>query len=244
MSRNRKAGQTTPTDGNVNFTLSDAGLLAIEELKKDFRDSFEKLRSELLAFNEKLSSEVNKLKLTVHKLENQVKEKDITISNLSIQLNTLDQYGRNRNLEIENVEYRRDESVEDIVLNLAKVLNLNIVKSDIDAAHRLPSRKTDRPQKIIVQLVSRKKRDAFLVKKKSGITSDQLVSGGKQKLNIYINENLTPSNREVLWAAKQRARELQYKFVWVKQGKIFARQDENQKIIKILSLSDIDKFIV
>ena len=240
----KKTGQTTPSGDSQTFSFSDAGLDAIEDLKREFRESFKNFTCEITASNEKLLLKVNELEGTVTSLQKQVKEKDIVIHNLSHQLYHLDQYGRNKNLEIENVEYKKEESVEEIVLNLAKELSIDIVRSDIDAAHRLPSKDSKRPPKILVQFVARKKRDSFLAKRKAGITSDRLVPGGNQKLKIYINENLTLFNKELHYQVKLRAKENNFKFVWVKQGKVFVRKDESNKSIKILSIEDIDKYII
>lgn len=101
-------------------------------------------------------------------------------------MNVLDQYSRNKNLELDNVEQYEGENVEEIVIKTAHLLNFNINKDDIDAAHRIPSRKVDRPNKIIVQLISRKKRDLFIDKKRVTITNDQLTGSGNNN-RIFIN---------------------------------------------------------
>jgi Baculovirus FP protein len=144
-----------------------------------------------------------------------------------------------------NIEQRQGEVVEDIVLDLAEKLGIALRVDEIEAAHRLPTRQANRPSRIIVQFASRKKRDLFISKKKSVITSqlligDSLNSVAGQK-RIYINENLIPFYKDLLWRAKERAKEAGYKFVWFKRGKILVKQNEDSTIISINSFADLDK---
>ena len=44
---------------------------------------------------------------------------------------------------------------------------------------------------------------------------------------IYINDQLTAYNRRLLWTAKTKAKECNWKFTWVRNGSICARKNEN-----------------
>ena len=58
-----------------------------------------------------------------------------------------------------------------------------------------------------------------------------LAKTGRRELklegNIYINEQLTPNNRKIFALAGAKKRELNYKFLWTKNGIVFLRMDEN-----------------
>ena len=43
---------------------------------------------------------------------------------------------------------------------------------------------------------------------------------------LYVNENLTQRRKGLFWLAKQKAKELDYKFVWASNGQIFIRVDK------------------
>ena len=58
---------------------------------------------------------------------------------------------------------------------------------------------------------------------------------------IYINDRLTNSSKRLLWLAKNKAKQNNWKFVWVRHGVILARKEENQTIIRIECESDIEK---
>ena len=57
---------------------------------------------------------------------------------------------------------------------------------------------------------------------------------------IYINDQLTYNNRQLLWIAKTKAHEVKWKFVWVRNGNILARKNENSPSIIINNAADIE----
>ena len=57
---------------------------------------------------------------------------------------------------------------------------------------------------------------------------------------LYINDQLTFNNRQLLWLAKTKAKECNWKFVWVRNGKIFARKNENSSLNIINNAADIE----
>lgn len=207
-----------------------------EDIKKEIRDTVKELREETAA-------EIKELKETVSELRRVNTEKDTVIANLVVQVNGLDQYSRKNNFEIDNIEQFEDESIEDIVLKIAGHMKIDLKREEIDAAHRLPQRKNTGPAKIIVQLTSRKKRDEFVRARSQAapITSTKLV-GGNIKSRIYINENLSPFFRELLWKSKIRAKAAGYKFIWYSFGKVLVRKDvTDSKVFKIFDFDDIEK---
>jgi hypothetical protein len=232
--------QPQPTPTPFNFTSLEVWKNEIrEEVKKEVRDGLNAIKAELLG-------EIIELKTSVNSLSATVSQNVIAISELSDRLNRLEQYGRNRNVEIENVELLDGEKVEDIVVKVAGCINIELSPKDIEAAHRLPARKTSTaPPRIIVQFSSRKKRDEFIAARSqvAPITSQRLV-GGKSSDRIYVNENLTRYYSELLWRAKQKGKAEGYKFVWYKYGKVLAKKSEtSQSVIRISTPSDIDKIV-
>jgi hypothetical protein len=56
-----------------------------------------------------------------------------------------------------------------------------------------------------------------------------------------VYEQLTPRNKKLLFIARQAGQNKGYKFVWVRGGKIFARKDQGEVLIRIQSEDDIRK---
>lgn len=238
---------STPTDGSANFVFDEPGIKQlISDLQNQISENFKQLSDEIKQYRTDFVDELAKLKCTVATLTSQSDEKDNVIAGLIEHINNLDQYSRNKNIEIENVVQLEGESVEVLVTKIANELNIKLESAEIDAAHRLPSRAEGRAPKIIVQFTTRKKRDLFLEKKTKVLTNTQIIGVASQRGTdrIFVNENLSPYNRELLWKTKTRARELGYRFVWCKKGKIFVKKDETSRaIIKIYTFADIDKIV-
>lgn len=216
------------------------------ELKRDIErsqtflsDKYDEMLVKINSYHEMF----NVMNKTIESLVNKVKDKDEIIVNLSSRLNQLEQYGRNRNIELVQVQESPQENLENVVLNIARMMQINIVSNDIEAVHRLPS-KPGKTRKIIVQFVSRKKRDEFIMKKKSmKINNDHILHNGNVT-NIYVNENLTGYNSSLLWKTKAFAKEKGYAFVWYRFGKILVRKGEKAPVVQILMESDLEKLIV
>lgn len=170
-----------------------------------------------------------------------VEAKHDQMEDLKCRLNVLEQYGRNINIEIHGVKNHenREMSVEEIVIKLASAINVACQASDIATAHWLP-RSEGRSDVIIVQFVSRKMRDIWLSKKRVVLTN-AMVFANNDRDNIYINENLSPYYKALLWKSKQVAKSKKIKYVWVKGGKIFMKKDEQSYLFKITSEKDLSE---
>jgi Baculovirus FP protein len=234
---------TPGSDGNAGFVFDDSGFrLLIQEVQEDMKRNFKQLSEDLSSFKEEFRSEFVLLKNSVETLTKQNDEKDKVIAALTAQVNSIDQYSRNKNIELENVAVSDGEDVEQLVLNVSNQLGIQLDPIEIDAVHRLPSKFGNRPPKIIVQFTTRKKRDLFLKNKKKVITNAQITGLNRDSGNrIYINENLSPHYRELFWKTKTKAKEVGYKFVWCVQGKIFVRKEEGSPVVKIHTFADVEK---
>ncbi|KAL3288441.1 hypothetical protein HHI36_002886 [Cryptolaemus montrouzieri] len=85
-----------------------------------------------------------------------------------------------------------------------------------------------------IKLVFRdkEKKELFMSKRKeSQITTKNLKLTGDSI--IYLNHELTRQNQLLFKLTRDKKRELQYKFAWFAQGKIFLRKTEDSKIIQV-----------
>lgn len=56
--------------------------------------------------------------------------------------------------------------------------------------------------------------------------------------------NIRYSLYKLLYCVKQNAKEKAYKFVWVRDGNIFCRQNDNSALLKLSTMEDIENKIV
>lgn len=174
-----------------------------------------------------------------------VKEKydllNVKVEELENKINDLDQYSRCKNIEIKGVEEKSNENLKAIVAKIAIKLGAGEVKeNDIDIAHRINNRNKREPRDIIVQFKSRDSKEKILAKRREKVSSNDITNGIKDNL-IYLNEHLTLHNKTMFWEARNKCREVNYKFVWTKDGKIFVRKEEKERAFRIRNLDDIKK---
>ncbi|GBP05252.1 hypothetical protein EVAR_76712_1 [Eumeta japonica] len=98
------------------------------------------------------------------------------------------------------------------------------------------------PRSILVRFSTPRLRDGFLA---ATISFNKERKRSKDKLNtghigftggpegIYIVEHLTATVKELHAAVRKRAKELNYKLVWIRGGKLFMKKDESSERIVI-----------
>lgn len=166
------------------------------------------------------------------------------LADLEAKLESMEQRARNCNLEISNLPEKRGENLITIIENVANVLKQPISARDVITIHRVPQSNPNnsRPKNIIVKFSSQVIRDNFIsaARLNKGITSEQInIQGAPQK--IYLNEHLTLQNKKLFRQVRDVAKEIGYKFVWIKHGVILARADVTTAVIAIRSEREISK---
>lgn len=162
-----------------------------------------------------------------------------SVEKANIQLNRLDQYHRRENIEIHGLEMKNNENIPNIIGNLANCLNIPYSTDMVIAAHRLKNnKKSQRPPAIIIRFANRNISEMWIKKKKTGVMSRNIIENGSSSV-IYVNENLTPMNKELFWNARVKAKKLKFKYVWVKNGVVFMKRDDASTTIKIEKFDDL-----
>ncbi len=166
-----------------------------------------------------------------------VKEENVT---LKLQLENLEQYSRRNNLIISGIPTNQNENIREITKNLAKIWNVEIQNYDIVAAHRLYSR-TKIPD-IIIKFNNREKVVEMIKKSKSNkINSDKLQL--EPATPIFCSEHLTPYTKKILAYTKKLRQEGKIKYVWVKEGSVLIRVEEDMEAQKIKNEFELEKLI-
>ncbi|KAG8240881.1 hypothetical protein J6590_099957 [Homalodisca vitripennis] len=122
-----------------------------------------------------------------------VDAKDCQIALLTSRVNQLEQYGRNKNLEFNEVAEVQGEDVEGVVRCIANKMGVSLKEDDIEIAHHLPkTRKENRPATIIVQFARRKIRDRLLEARKTVVTNAETtgLKGGRIFVDQFTREEI------------------------------------------------------
>lgn len=259
----RKKRLITDVDRSVP-TVDDIRAILREELQaQDSRlgKRIEELSSQLNDFRQSmdfLSEQYDKLRndnisqqagLIALKKENENLRS--VVSTLTTRLNQMDQVSRASNIEIQCVPENKGENLVTIIKQIGRVVNCPVNDSDIHHCTRVAKMNPEspRPRNILVKLSHPRQRDTLLAavityNKKhpdEKLNTSHLGIGGEKKFPVYITENLSPENKSLHASARKRAKELNYKFVWVRAGKIFMRKSENSGYIFVRDMDTLAK---
>ncbi|XP_068749173.1 uncharacterized protein [Montipora capricornis] len=189
--------------------------------------------------NKKLRNENKILQKTLNKV-------DISLKSVTKANNDLEQYTRRECVEIRGVPQKPDESTNTIVKEVGKAVGVEISDIDISVSHHLPPSKLYKnrkpgPPPIIVKFVRRDTKSAFYQArtKLKDMTSKAL--GFPDENRMYISESLSPANRVLFNEAYKLKKDLDYKFHWTSNGRVFLRATEASSVISIHSLDFVKK---
>lgn len=158
------------------------------------------------------------------------------------QINELEQYSRRCCLDISGVPERPDEDTTELVVELSRVVGVQIEKSDIDISHRVGRPSPGKTRKIIVKFMRVSKRqDLYAARRdlrraraaRGSFFAEQVLT------KIFISENLTRENDLLLYKARQLRKKGKLFAVWSDQGKLKTRITSGAPTRIFRSLEDL-----
>lgn len=218
----------------------------------------EKLQQEVSSLKESMqfsSEEYDKFKVTLQEVSAETKkidqcERKIELlrrenDDLRNEVNSQHQRERLLNLELVGIPEDKNEIVEDIILHLAKHIGVDLTRENIISANRVSPkvRVQGRPRVIVTKLSSRLLKDNILSasRKRRTLSTDIGIHGDPK--TIFVNEHLTPYNKQLLRKVKEAAKHKHYLFIWTKNGRIFVRKGDTFPALQISSEEDLKKII-
>lgn len=233
---------------------------------KQICEEMKAMRAEMVKFNSVVSdlaaalklqtSRVDRLEDRVDILERNYQNCDIsTIEETVVQLR-LEIEERNQDLLANDVEIAcfpetKNENTMHTVLTISKKLGVSLDERDVVSAWRVGAPRVQaegaaaRPRAIAVRLARRASRDALLQaarvrRRLSSADMDLPASESPAPHRLfYINERLTRYNRNVFQKSREAAKRLGWKYVWTREGNIFARQDTGKARHRLNSEADV-----
>lgn len=133
-------------------------------------------------------------------------------------------------MEIHGLPFSENENLVNKMNDVSKKLALPELNSaDIIALHRLPA-KPDKVPGVLVRFSRQDVRERWF---------DSRRKLDRSESSVHILENLTKHNKTLLWETKQWARDNHFRFVWHRNGRIFVRRSEGDRVVVVKSLDDL-----
>lgn len=175
---------------------------------------------------------IEQLKETSEELAKKLSSKDAEIAQLKESLDSVERYTRRKNIEIHGIPESSEQDLHEVLTDLSRRLAIQApAKQSLEAIHRIKAGK-DKIRPIIVRFTDQATRDLWLSKRTA-------LRGDK----IFINENLTRYQKKLFWQCRSLANLKNYKFVWTRNGKVFARKVEGASVIKVDTENDLEKIV-
>lgn len=220
----------------------------------ELRNVMSSLETSMAHFNVELekvkTDQVEQAKL-IDVLKSETELLKATNRTLSYRLAQIDQHARSSNVEIQCVPENKQENLINTVVQLGKVIKCPINEGQIHYCSRLAklNNSTPRPRSILVKFNSPRLRDEFLAatskfnrtNRDDKLNTSHLGIGGSKKMAIYVAEHLTHENKCLHAATRSKAKELGYKFVWVRDSRIYMRKNEQSGHIYVKDIDLLNK---
>ena len=201
---------------------------------------FQKMKESL----ERITKENESLKNELIRAKGKIKEQKEETQSLWSSLDDLEQYTRKNSLEISGVPESCYTSKEEVVLNVAKALNVDITPNDIEISHKL--RRRGATDTIIAKFVSHKAKSELCKRrtKLKGIKLADIYPNYASAINtsrLFINENLTKYRRHLLGRANGMKKDGLLLSAWTIDGKVFVKTSPDGTPVRIFCDTDLDE---
>lgn len=243
-----------------NFMTQFRAALA-DDIKASIRtevlSQFQTIKEEFSTTTDFICAEQQMLKEQIHdkeksikKLESENNRLQTELHQLSSRLSSVEKISRSCNVEVQAVPEANNENTINLFKKICDIVNLSISESNVLACRRVAKMNTSssRPRNVLVSLASPRLRDEVLSAvhryNKSHptdtISTSHLGLAGEAR-RIYVTEHLSPEQKALHAAARIAAKEMKFKYVWVKFGRIYVRKDDMSKAILIKSEDTLNK---
>lgn len=242
-------GMMTEFRNTMRSTIKEilgAELKSLKEEIRDVKESMDFMNSKYETITKEHEESVKRVK----HLEAENCALQLKMDELSHRMNQMEQTARSNNIEIQCVPEKKDENLSNIITELGKTINCHISSEHLAHYTRIAKMKkdTERPRSIVVQFNSPRMRDQFLaavIRYNKSKPHDKLNSSHAgipgTKTPIFICEHLSSTNKALHAAARQTAREKGYKYVWVRNGRIYMRKSDNTDFKMIRNMDTLHK---
>ena len=213
-------------------------MIELQEVKKSMNfmgNQFDEMKAE----NEQLKLELSTIKKQQIETNKMMEENQHKLNDNVARTNEMDNFMRFNTLEIHGVPYQEGENIDNISMNILKVVDDDITPKHVQSSFRTKSINS-KSGIIITKLASREKRiDIFRKKKKlAGFDFKRI---GLNTNQVFINENLCQATKYLFFKANQLRKQHAWKSIWTYNGVIKLKRNENSSIVSIKNENDLSK---
>ncbi|XP_075225358.1 uncharacterized protein LOC142326646 [Lycorma delicatula] len=225
-----------------------------QSLEEVFKDEFETIKSQnyemervIREYKDKmveswsiksLQEELQTIKYENIKLQESHSFLQKETQDLFVEIQMMEQYSRNRNIEVHGIPYKNSENLEFIIQKIFNRVDVTLQKGEY-TAYRLPVR-TDGSRAILLQFDNRKIRDEILRNSKRLKLKLKDLDKSFPNSPLYIGENLNSYNKKLFYDIKMLNKQKGYQYVWFANSRLLVKKNNSSKPIWIKSITDFN----
>lgn len=224
-----------------------AGLPSLSADVKFIREELKELKTSCEFNGQRLDdlsvklSDVDTRVLGLERLQESVCGLQSEIDMLKSELSANDQRSRLNNIEIKGIPLKKDENLFNILDKISQKVNYAFPKTQINYISRIPLFNT-KDKSIVVSFLNRYIKEDFVAAARSLKTLSAHDLGFSGQMNrVFVNDHLSPDSKKLLNKTRTMAKEKEYKYVWVKHGKIHVRRQEGSVVLVISKEKDLNR---
>jgi hypothetical protein len=199
----------------------------MDAMVQTIKDDFTATTDFISAEQSTLRTDIDRCNATINCLQTENSQLQAQIVKLNSRLAGIEKMSRNCNIEIQAVPEHRNENVSALLKRLCEIVKVPLEDGHINSCRRVAkqNKASNRPRNIVVTFTTPRIRDLVLsasykyikAHNNRGLTSSDLGIAG-DVCRVYVAEHLSPEQKTLHAAARKAAKDLQYKYVWVKYG--------------------------
>ncbi|XP_047543224.1 uncharacterized protein LOC125075556 [Vanessa atalanta] len=229
-------------------------LAAVTHEVSSFRQELALLKGTLSEVEKKVGSVEARLTQLENKAPCTISESHLLedFAKLKSDLNEREQSCLLNDIEITGITERNEENLHHVTGLIASKIGVTLDERDVVYVERSGPRpaynetgERSRPRPIVVRLARRSIRDQLLraarVRRGADTTGLEI---DKEPKRFYINERLTKTNRVLFYHAREEGRRNGWRYIWTREGRIYARRSKDTAAQRIKTQNDISKVFV
>lgn len=259
------SGPSTTASSNATYKDEPEEETTLIKEMRAFRAEMNEAREEMKALRrdlQELRYVVDRCETRLDKLEEKVQKIEETktsdeevlvhistlegsVARLQTEINDRDQELMLNEVELSGIPEERGENPTHIALACATKLGVSLDERDIVGCARVGGPRQEpgaRPRPLAVRLARRDVRDDLL--RAARVRRRMSTEGLGLKTapcTFFINERLTRTNRALFYQARKAGERNRWRYVWTREGRIYARRDTGAPAHRVRCETDIKK---
>nr|XP_039253141.1 uncharacterized protein LOC120330318 [Styela clava] len=174
-------------------------------------------------------------------LEKLVEELEEEVDILTERQQDQERRSRLANLEFHNIPYSNGENCENLISKICEKINVPLKSFDISNCHRMSKNNKKKPSPIIANFINRKTRNQILKNRRrlKSLDISTVFPSFSRSTKIFVVENLTDTNKDLFFKARDLKQACGYKFLWTNNGKVLIKKNSDTPTIPIITEEDL-----